>query len=238
VSKVSGSHKRLRAKVLEILSSSKTFDEAMALLDKIPAKKAINPLISQFYHSDDKVRWWAISAFGRAVARIAEKDIESARIIMRRLMWSLNDESGGIGWGAPEAMAEAMVQNATLAEEYVRILLSYVWEDGNFLEHDPLRKGALWGIMRLSDVRAMLLKKYDAADFIRPYLLDQDVESKAISILAIKNVGDATDCSTLSNLSKETNQNAQRLKIYKGDGEFMEDTFSSLLEDIQKVLCV
>lgn len=25
--------------------------------------------------------------------------MDSARIVMRRLMWSLNDESGGIGWG-------------------------------------------------------------------------------------------------------------------------------------------
>jgi len=124
-----------------------------------------------------------------------------------------------------------------LAEEYVRILLSYVWEDGNFLEHDPLRKGALWGIMRLSDVRAMLLKKYDAADFLRPYLLDQDIESQAISILAIKNVGDATDCSTLNDLIQKESQNTQRIKIYKGDGEFMEDTFSNLLKDTKNILC-
>jgi hypothetical protein len=43
---------------------------------------------------------------GEVMAHLADKDMESARVIMRRLMWSLNDESGGIGWGAPEAMGE------------------------------------------------------------------------------------------------------------------------------------
>jgi len=40
------------------------------------------------------------------ISNLTEKEMESARVIMRRLMWSLNDESGDIGWGAPEAMAE------------------------------------------------------------------------------------------------------------------------------------
>jgi len=232
----SNTPKKLRSKVYKILSSN-NFEDAMALLDEIPAKKVINPLISHFYHSDPKVRWWAISGFGRAINRLAEQDLESARIIMRRLMWSLNDESGGIGWGAPEAMGEAMVQNAKLADEYVRILISYIWEDGNFLEHDPLRKGALWGIMRLSEKRASLLKGYDTASFLRPYLSDRDLETKALSALALKNVGDVQDCSSLADLAKEDTLKAQRLRIYKGDGKFMEEDFFSLLRDIQEVLC-
>lgn len=58
---------------------------------------------------------------------------------MCRLMWTLNDESGGIGWGAPETMAEAMACHPHIAEEYVCILLFYIREDGNFLEYEPIR---------------------------------------------------------------------------------------------------
>jgi len=36
-------------------------------------------------------------------------------------MWSLNDESGGIGWGAPEAMGAIMARHTGLADEYANI---------------------------------------------------------------------------------------------------------------------
>jgi len=52
---------------------------------------------------------------GRVVSSLAEKDMESARVVMRRLMWNLNEESGGIGWGCPEAMGETMARSAPLA---------------------------------------------------------------------------------------------------------------------------
>ena len=58
---------------------------------------------------------------GALVFSLAEQDMESARVVMRRLMWNLNDESGGIGWGSPEAMGEIMARHSGLAEEYSKI---------------------------------------------------------------------------------------------------------------------
>ncbi|MEA3417440.1 MAG: hypothetical protein U9R02_15080 [Thermodesulfobacteriota bacterium] len=52
---------------------------------------------------------------GVVVSNLADHDMESARVIMRRLIWNLNDESGGIGWGSPEAMGEIMARNNRLA---------------------------------------------------------------------------------------------------------------------------
>ena len=108
---------------------------------------------------------------------------------MRRLMWMLNDESGGIGWGAPEAMAEAMACHPRLAEEYVRILLSYIREDGNFLEYEPLRRGALWGIGRLARVYPEMLIELDAARYIRPYPEPDDPLSRSLSARALRMPG-------------------------------------------------
>jgi hypothetical protein len=71
-------------------------------------------------------------------------------------MWSLNDESGGIGWGAPEAMGEAMAKHPRIAEEYGSILCSYIIpSDGpdNYLEYTPLRQGAYWGLARLAQTK-------------------------------------------------------------------------------------
>ncbi|MDL1959317.1 MAG: HEAT repeat domain-containing protein [Deltaproteobacteria bacterium] len=182
----------LRRRVRELLGSG-DLEQVLRELRKIPPRKAINPLISVFYDSDPELRLKAISAFGQVVADLANEDMESARVVVRRLMWMLNDESGGIGWGAPEAMAEAMACHPRLAEEYVRILLSYIREDGNFLEYEPLRRGALWGIGRLAHVYPEMLIELDAAKYIRPYLEADDPSSRSLSAQALRMLGDKTD---------------------------------------------
>jgi len=181
----------LRHRVHELLGSG-DWEQVLTELRKIPPRKAINPLISVFCDTDPELRSKAISAFGQVVADLANEDMEAARVVMRRLMWMLNDESGGIGWGAPEAMAEAMACHPRLAEEYVRILLSYIREDGNFLEYEPLRRGALWGIGRLAQVYPEMLIELDAAKYIRPYLEDDDESSRSLSAQALRMLGDKT----------------------------------------------
>ena len=182
----------LRRRVRELLGSG-DLEQVLSELKKISPRKAINPLISVFYDSDTELRQKAINAFGQLVADLANEDMEEARVVMRRLMWTLNDESGGIGWGAPEAMAEAMACHPRLAEEYVRILLSYIREDGNFLEYEPLRRGALWGIGRLAQVHPEILIELEAAKHIRPYLEDDNESSRSLSAQALRMLGDGTD---------------------------------------------
>ena len=75
------------------------------------------------------------------------------------MIWNLNDESGGIGWGVPETMGEVMARHQGLAREYVNILVSYIRADGNFLEHEPLQQGVLWGLGRLAQTSPELLQR-------------------------------------------------------------------------------
>jgi hypothetical protein len=84
--------------------------------------------------------------------------MESARVVMRRLMWNLNDESGGIGWGSPEAMGEITAGHGRLADEFAGILISYINPAGNFLEHELLQRGSLWGVGRLAHARPLLAR--------------------------------------------------------------------------------
>ena len=123
----------IKRKVLDLLNAE-DFGEALALLCELPPRRTINPLFIFFCSTDSETRWRAITATGVVVANLAEKDMESARVVMRRMIWNLNDESGGIGWGMPEAMGEVMARHEGLASEYVSILVSYAREDGNFLE--------------------------------------------------------------------------------------------------------
>ncbi len=148
---------KLRGRIRTVLNSA-SFEEDLKDFG-LPPEKIVNPLLSFLCETDETARWRAIQAIGTIVSEMAGTSMESARIIMRRLIWSLNDESGGIGWGAPEALGEIMARNETLAREYYRILISYIDENGNLLENNELERGVLWGIGRLARSRPELAKE-------------------------------------------------------------------------------
>jgi hypothetical protein len=170
--------RKLKKKILELLNDN-PFETSLDKICRFPPRQAVNPLFSFFYHSDERVKWRAVTAMGTVVACLARKDMESARVVMRRLMWSLNDESGGIGWSAPEAMGEIMARHGKLAEEYACILVSYINQSGNFIEHEILQRGVLWGLGRLAYARPELVA--NAAPFLFPFLRSNDAIHRGLA---------------------------------------------------------
>ncbi|UCG21571.1 MAG: HEAT repeat domain-containing protein [Deltaproteobacteria bacterium] len=170
--------RNLKRKVLDLLRAE-DISQALETIGSLPPRQVINPLFSFLCSTEPQVKWRAVKAIGEVVKNIAEKDMESARVIMRRMIWNLNDESGGIGWGLPEAMGEVMAQHHGLANEYVMILKSYIQEDGNFLEYQPLQRGVLWGLGRLAQERPELLK--NATPHLRPFLSSADVVLRGLA---------------------------------------------------------
>ena len=170
--------RKLKKKILELLNDN-PLETSLEKICRLPPRQAVNPLFSFFYHSDELIKWRAVTAMGAVVARLAEQDMESARIVMRRLMWNLNDESGGIGWSAPEAMGEIMARHEKLAEEYASILVSYINQTGNFIEHEILQRGVLWGLGRLAYARPELVAS--AAAFLLPFLRSNDAIHRGLA---------------------------------------------------------
>lgn len=148
------------------------FGSALTILSQMSAREVISPLFRFFYSMDELTKWRAVTAVGVVVSGLAQTDMESARIVMRRLIWNLNEESGGIGWGSPEAMGEIMACHKGMAHEYAHILVSYVRKDGNYIEHELLQRGVLWGLGRLAQVAPGLIK--EAGAFLLPYLNSAD----------------------------------------------------------------
>ena len=180
----------LKQRVLDLLGSEEP-DSALEVLCRMPLLRVINSLFSFLYSTDEQIRWRAITAMGAAVTRLAHEDMEQARVIMRRLMWNLNDESGGIGWGSPEAMGEILACHELLANEYAPVLISYARKDGNYLELEMLQRGLLWGIARLSQVRPSLVQ--GAVSHFMQYLqsIDPAVRGLAARLMGLLEAGDA-----------------------------------------------
>ena len=197
----SDSGRGLKKRVSELLTLE-NLDRALGVLNGQPARQAINALFSFLPSTDAKVRWAAVTAMGSMVSRLADRQMEQARVVMRRLMWQLNDESGGIGWGCPEAMGEIMASHEGLANEFAHILVSYVRKDGNPLEYEPLQQAAVWGIGRLAEVRPHLVR--EAVPHLVPFLKVQNAPLRGLAVWARGRLGAKEARSEIHSLVHDT----------------------------------
>lgn len=111
-------------------------------------------LISLSYDKEKEISWKAIDAMGKvAKAYVNTQNIEPLRNTIRKLLWSMTDESGGIGWRAAELIGEIIMAEPTLFEDIIPILWSQR-EEESFLE------SVLRAMIKLSN-------KINLSDFIK-----------------------------------------------------------------------
>ncbi len=91
-------------------------------------------LISLSYDKEKEISWKAIDAMGKiAKAYVSVKNIEPLRNTIRKLLWSMTDESGGIGWRSAELIGEIIMADPELFQDIIPILWSQR-EEESFLE--------------------------------------------------------------------------------------------------------
>jgi hypothetical protein len=178
----------LKQRIFDLLKSP-DFNQQLNSLKDSPFHKTLNHLFSALCSEDEELKWHAVTAMGFWVADLAERDLEGARNILRRMMWSLNEESGGIGWGLPEAMGETLARDENLAREFAAILVSYIQPEGNFLEFEPLQRGVLWAIGRLAESHPQILQTLEADSYLLAFLSSPDAPARGYAILALGRIG-------------------------------------------------
>jgi hypothetical protein len=196
--------RQIKPRIRELLVADTDMEASMSAICRYPARQSVNALISFFCDREEIIRWRAIAAIGRVTAMLADDNMESARVVMRRLMWSLNDESGGIGWGSPEAMGEIMARSGRLADEFSRMLRSYVRPDENFLEHETLQRGLLWGIGRLAQVSPTHLDQTDM--YLIPFLQSGDAIHRGYAAWALGHLKSKKAAPLIEKLLKDIHQ--------------------------------
>ena len=81
------------------------------------------------------------------------------------------------------------------------ILQSYIREDGNFLEHEPLQRGVLWGLGRLAQERPELLR--DATPHIQPFLSSETPALRGLAAWIMGLLGSGQDNGSLAELEND-----------------------------------
>jgi hypothetical protein len=146
-------------------------------------KRVLSQLFSLTYVADDRIGWRAVKALGLAAAQVAERDAEFVRGILRRLMWSLNDESGGIGWRSPQAMGAIIAQHPRLFAEFVPIVVSLL-----DLDETHFYPGVLWAIGHIAEQDA------DCVHFVLPRVLTclaaPDSETRGMATWCLGRLGE------------------------------------------------
>lgn len=143
------SYKRLKKEIEQILINDSP-EKFYSTLENYNPHMLVNPLMGLLYDPRELIKFRSVEAIGFIMEKEAHKNIETVKNIMRRFMWNLNEESGGIGWGSPEAMAEIAARSQNIFSSFAKIIISYIDpESTSYLDHKELHPGIIWGIGRL-----------------------------------------------------------------------------------------
>jgi hypothetical protein len=117
--------------------------------------KALSMLIRASYDKETLGAWRAIKAIGLIAQDLVGAEHELLRETCRKLLWSLNDESGGIGWSAPEMLGEIVSADPKRLSDIIPLIAcAYDIEGGLF------KAGVLYGLARIAERSPELVIDY------------------------------------------------------------------------------
>lgn len=192
----------IRAPELRQLLYSPAWPQALEVFGASASRRLATKLLSFLPSGDLRTRWRAAEALGRVMERLASEDLEVAREVMRRLFWSLNEESGSMGWGVPEALGEIMGRSDPLREEFFPLFVSKVKKDLWGSVHPDLRLGYLWGSYRLALRGKVLSSTGEFTLFARHSLQSGSSMEKGWAAMLLGQLKDPESIPLLKEISK------------------------------------
>ncbi len=150
------------------------------------SRRVLGLLVPLTFDPDPTVAWRAIEAMGAVAERVSEHDPEAVREHLRKLFWLITEESGGICWRAPEAMAEIVARRPDLYGDYVPVVTHLIVEAAEEdLAH--FRAGMLWAIGRLGRLAAE--EAEDVLDTVVSALDHPDAQVRGMAVWCLGRLG-------------------------------------------------
>ena len=197
--------KAIKQQVRDLLLHRKV-DELLDLCEK--DRRFWSALRLFLYETDDGMCWSAIEVTAGLMKRWWQAGKkEKVREYIRGLMWLLSDESGGIGWSAPQTIAEITVAIPELLEPYSIMAIARA------LEEPPLVKGGLWAMGHLGKQVSESVGLVE--DMVSDVFVSDDPETLGLAAWAVGEVGFTSALPFLEALRDRQ----ELVRIYV-DGEF------------------
>lgn len=204
-------NKVIKTRVPELLCK-RDFDSLLELCER--DRHFWQEVRFRLYDLNEKIRWAAVETVAKVMKQWWNSGKEEkVRQYIRTLFWSMSDESGGIGWSSPQAVAEIIANIPVLIDPYGSMMIAHC------IDEPPLVKGCLWGIGRMG----ILIT--DSVYFFRKKILEvfQSDEGETLA-LASWAMGEAGFEPALPFLEK-LEDHGEKIRIYI-NGNFCEKTLS------------
>lgn len=185
-------------------------------------KRALGTLVSLTYDADPLIAWRAVEAMGIAASRVAETSTKFVRNQLRRLHWLISEESGGICWYAPQAMAEIIRHQPKKFESYASIVVTLLTEMAEE-DLDHFRPGVLWAIGRLGSLAESHLK--DVLPAIVAALEKPDPQARGMAVWCLQQLGRDSEVTSRETLLGDEGQ----VNLYEG-GQLGKTTVAELAQ--------
>ena len=203
----------IKAKVRKLLENYDQKGLTDLVLSDRRTISAINRLL---FDHEELIRWRAVSAFGW----VADEDPYLLDRIIGRLIYTMNDDSGSIGWMAPQALGEICAKDPDLVEDFFPIVLSS-------LENEVFTTGVIWAIGRVAPVRPDMVE--DTGPALLPYLRHASAQIRGLTCLALSLVDPEAARQELPSLTTDTGE----FNLYRS-GELVSETVGHLAETALK----
>jgi hypothetical protein len=170
-----------KERVVALLEERRLEELADMLAMRKGALRFLNRLL---FERDTLLRWRAVEAMGALADRLAGEDPEAVRVILRTLLWTINEESGGIGWSAPECIGEIVYRRPAMFGEFAPVIIAQA-------EEEMLRRGVLWAAGRIAQSGPDLVR--EAAGDLAAYLEDPDPVVRGYAVRFLHMIGERPD---------------------------------------------
>ncbi len=120
------------------------FEKVLTLA--LQSRKVLSVLIRLAYEKETLVGWRAIKAIGKIASVFVSSNYDFLRETIRKLLWSLSDESGGIGWSAPEILGEIVSADPEKMSDIIPLITEVY-----YIEEKVFRPGVLYALKRIAE---------------------------------------------------------------------------------------
>lgn len=182
----------LKGDIIHLLKS-KEYDVLIRLSST--KNKILNILISLSYDKGNVISWRAMESIGIITKEISKSNPVFVRNLIGRLLWMIRDESGGIGWSAPEIIGEITRNNPELCSDIALVIPS-------FHEEKMLTAGVLRAIGRIGKRSIEMVS--DALPIVCSYLRDSDPVIRGLAVWALGEIGTPETINELEGLKSDT----------------------------------
>ena len=180
-------------------------------------KKILSILISLSYDKKNPISWRAIESTGLITGKMSKSNPKLVRNVAGRLLWMIRDESGGIGWSAPEILGEIVRNCPILCADIAPVIVS-------FHQEKILTTGVLWAIGRIGKANTEMVDY--AVPIVLNYLHNTDNKIRGYAARALGEIGTSE---IIKELEKLKNDSAS-IPFYE-NGELKQKTIGKIAEE-------